>query len=204
MSNEETRRDWATRDGAKAVAILSAHENVTVFYGHIHQEHHQTTGRIAHHSARSLIFPLPAPGSAPKQAPLPWDPASPTHGIGYRSVEPGGAVDYRLSELAVTPPAAAAQAGPDDPVVKVTARRFEFAPSTIHLRHGVPSVIELVALDHVHGFNAPALGVRSDLSPGKAVRLRVVPEKAGTFPFFCDVFCGDGHEDMNGTIVVED
>jgi hypothetical protein len=187
--------DWATSDGAKAIAILSEYPNVTVFYGHIHQEHHQTTGHIAHHAARSLIFPLPAPGSAPKRAPLPWDPASPTHGIGYRSVAPEGEVGYRLSELDATPPS--------EPVVRVTAKRFEFNPSAIHLRRGVPTVLELIALDHVHGFNAPALGVRSDLTPGQPVRLRVVPNKAGTFPFHCDVFCGDGHEDMTGTIVVD-
>ncbi|MFX5578656.1 metallophosphoesterase, partial [Acinetobacter baumannii] len=36
--------DWATRDGAQAVALLSPYSNVTVFYGHIHQEHHQMTG----------------------------------------------------------------------------------------------------------------------------------------------------------------
>jgi 3',5'-cyclic AMP phosphodiesterase CpdA len=42
--------DWATRDGAKAVELLMPHPNVTVFYGHIHQEHHQMTGHIAHHS----------------------------------------------------------------------------------------------------------------------------------------------------------
>lgn len=162
------------------------------------------TGNIAHHSARSLIFPLPAPGSAPKRAPLPWDPASPTHGIGYRSVEPEGALAYRLAELAVAPPAVAAAQGEGDPVVKITARKFEFSPSTVHLRRGVPAVIELVALDHAHGFNAPGLGLRSDLAPGKAVRLSVVPPKSGTFPFFCDVFCGDGHEDMNGVIVVQD
>ena len=78
--------DWATKDGAKAIEILEKHPNVTVFYGHIHQEHHQQTGRIAHHAARSLIFPLPAPGSVPKKAPLPWDPKSPDHGLGYREI----------------------------------------------------------------------------------------------------------------------
>jgi cytochrome c oxidase subunit 2 len=30
-----------------------------------------------------------------------------------------------------------------------------------------------------------------------------VPDKAGNFAFFCDVFCGDGHEDMDGTLVIE-
>ena len=34
------------------------------------------TGNIAHHSARSLMFPQPAPGAAPKKGPLPWDPNS--------------------------------------------------------------------------------------------------------------------------------
>lgn len=79
--------DWATRDGAKAIDILMSYPNVTVFYGHIHQEHHQLTGHIAHHSAKSLIFPLPAPMSQPKRAPLPWDPAQPNKGLGFREVE---------------------------------------------------------------------------------------------------------------------
>jgi hypothetical protein len=78
--------DWYTKDGARALEILSQRDNVTVFYGHIHQELHRTTGKIAHHSARSLVFPLPAPGSAPKKAPLPWDAASPDHGLGWRSI----------------------------------------------------------------------------------------------------------------------
>jgi len=78
--------DWMTIDGARAIEILSQRDKVTVFYGHVHQEHHQMTGRIAHHSARSLVFPLPAPGSVPKKAPLPWDPASSDHGLGWRSI----------------------------------------------------------------------------------------------------------------------
>jgi hypothetical protein len=79
--------DWATRDGAKAVEMLMPFKNVTVFYGHIHQENHHMTGHIAHHSAKSLIFPLPAPMSQPKRDPLPWDPANPYRGLGFREVE---------------------------------------------------------------------------------------------------------------------
>lgn len=79
--------DWATRDGAKAVDLLMPYTNVTVFYGHIHQEHHHRTGHIAHHSAKSLIFPLPAPGSQEKRTPPPWDPAAPNKGLGFREIE---------------------------------------------------------------------------------------------------------------------
>jgi hypothetical protein len=83
--------DWATRDGAKAIDLLGHWKHVTVFYGHIHQEHHQTTGDIAHHAAKSLIFPLPAPMSVPKKAPVPWDPEHPRRGLGFREVDATGA-----------------------------------------------------------------------------------------------------------------
>jgi len=79
--------DWATRDGDRALALLMPYRNVTVFYGHIHQEHHYKTAHIEHHSAKSLIFPLPAPGSLPKRVPIKWDPAHPYRGLGYREVE---------------------------------------------------------------------------------------------------------------------
>ena len=59
---------------------------VTVFYGHIHQENHRTIGRIAHHAATSLIFPLPAPHAVPKKAPMPWNAEAPWAGLGFRTV----------------------------------------------------------------------------------------------------------------------
>jgi len=31
-----------------------------------------------------------------------------------------------------------------------------------------------------------------------------VPDKTGTFTFVCDIFCGTGHEEMDGTIEVTD
>jgi Calcineurin-like phosphoesterase len=94
--------DWATRDGAKAVDLLMPHPNVTVFYGHIHQEHHHMTGHIAHHSAKSLIFPLPVPNSQPKRTPLAWDAAQPNKGLGYRQVEAEvKTAQYKIIEMPV-------------------------------------------------------------------------------------------------------
>ena len=92
--------DWATRDGAKALELLMPYKNLTVFYGHIHQEHHHMTGHIAHHAAKSLIFPLPAPGSVPKRVPIAWNAAEPYKGLGFRGVDlkPG---QVQISELPV-------------------------------------------------------------------------------------------------------
>jgi 3',5'-cyclic AMP phosphodiesterase CpdA len=94
--------DWATRDGAKAVELLMGHANVTVFYGHIHQEHHVMTGHIAHHAAKSLIFALPAPASQPKRTPLAWDATQPYRGLGFREVDAqANPVRYAIAELPV-------------------------------------------------------------------------------------------------------
>jgi len=94
--------DWYTRDGAKAIEMLMPYSNVTVFYGHIHQEHHHNTGHIAHHAAKGLMFPLPAPGSVPVKNPIPWDTNQPYKGLGFRSVEAKvKKAQYTISEFSV-------------------------------------------------------------------------------------------------------
>lgn len=96
--------DWATRNGAQVMDLLAPFPHVTVFYGHIHQEHHHMTGHIAHHSAKSLIFPLPAPGTQAQRSPLPWDATHPNQGLGFREVEvpvPPALAEARITEFPV-------------------------------------------------------------------------------------------------------
>jgi len=94
--------DWWTRDGAKAIDMLMPYKNVTVLYGHIHQEHHKLTGNIPHHAAKGLMFPLPAPGSVPKRVALPWDPVEPYRGLGYRGIQAKvKTAEYQLAEYPV-------------------------------------------------------------------------------------------------------
>ena len=94
--------DWWTRDGAKAIDLLTPYKNVTVLYGHIHQENHHMTGSIPHHAAKGLMFPRPAPGSVPKPVPIPWDASAPYKGLGYRSVASMSTMtDYVITEYPV-------------------------------------------------------------------------------------------------------
>ena len=95
-------------------------------------------------------------------------------------------------------------AAPPEKVIPVVAKRFDYTPSVIKLKKGVPVVLELTTKDVVMGFSAPDFSVRADIIPEKVARLRIVPDKTGTFTFVCDIFCGTGHEQMEGTIVVED
>lgn len=88
-------------------------------------------------------------------------------------------------------------------VISIQALRYAFFAPEIHVKRGAPVILEVTAADVRHGFNLPDFGVRADLSPGKTVRIRLTPNYAGRFVFFCDVFCGEGHDEMSGTLVVE-
>jgi cytochrome c oxidase subunit 2 len=98
--------------------------------------------------------------------------------------------------------ASAAAAGKSERVVHISAKKFEFNPATVELKVGEPVILELSSLDRKHGFKVPELHIDAVIFPGKPVRVRVVPDTAGTFSFHCSVFCGSGHEDMTGQIVV--
>ena len=105
--------------------------------------------------------------------------------------------------LAIGLQAAAAESIPKEKVIQVTARKFEFSPAVIELKLGVPVVLELTSLDREHGFKQTELHLDETVAPGKVTRVRLVPDKAGTFEFYCSVFCGSGHEEMGGRIVVK-
>jgi cytochrome c oxidase subunit 2 len=98
--------------------------------------------------------------------------------------------------------AARAATQPAERVIPVVARKFVFIPNEIVAKVGEAVVLEFAAPEVAMGFHAPALGLRALIVPGEPARVRWRPERAGRFDFVCDVFCGDGHEGMNGHLVV--
>jgi cytochrome c oxidase subunit 2 len=88
-------------------------------------------------------------------------------------------------------------------MIEVTAQRWSFTPDTLHLKVGVPVVIELSSLDVHHGFNLPAFNVRADALPQMQTQVPITPDKTGTFTFRCDFYCGSGHEEMQGQVIVD-
>ena len=95
-----------------------------------------------------------------------------------------------------------AATAPKDKVIKILARKFTYSPDKLTLKLGVPVVFELRTADILMGFSVPDFNARADIIPGKVARLRVVPDKTGTFTFLCDIFCGSGHETMSGSLTV--
>jgi cytochrome c oxidase subunit II len=104
--------------------------------------------------------------------------------------------------LALGSMAALAVAKPKERVIKVIARKFEFVPPEIRVQRGETVVLQFTAPEVPMGFNLADFGLRTDIVPGKTATLRLTPDRSGSFTFLCDVFCGSGHEDMSGTLVV--
>ena len=95
-----------------------------------------------------------------------------------------------------------AAAKPKARVIRVVAKKFVFVPSEIRVKAGETVALQFTAPEVPMGFSLPDMGVRADIIPGKMTTLNLTPDKAGSFAFLCDVFCGSGHEDMSGTLIV--
>jgi cytochrome c oxidase subunit 2 len=57
--------------------------------------------------------------------------------------------------------------------------------------------------DGLHGFEIKKFNVSKEIPRGSdPVAIEFTATEAGSFPILCSVFCGDGHDDMRGTLVV--
>jgi cytochrome c oxidase subunit 2 len=111
-------------------------------------------------------------------------------------------IGFALCALAL--PWGAPRAAAQEPeVVNITAKRFQFTPSEVKLKQGVPTKLELRSEDVVHGFFMRALGIDTEIQPGKTTEVVVTPKAPGRYTTICHHFCGSGHGNMNMTIVVE-
>ena len=105
---------------------------------------------------------------------------------------------------AMTSVATAVSANKASPrMIRLQVKRFSFTPNEFHLQLGQPVVLELTTADVVMGFNIPDLKLRADILPDTVARLELTPDRVGSFGFYRDIFCGDGHETMTGKLIVD-
>ena len=107
--------------------------------------------------------------------------------------------------LAGFAPATAGQASKDAPrTVEVTAKRFTFEPGKIEVTEGEHVRFIVKSADGVHGFQIKKAKVNK-LIPrgGQAVTIDFVAPAPGTYEILCSEECGDGHDAMQGALVVK-
>ncbi|HKR59647.1 MAG TPA: DUF5777 family beta-barrel protein [Pyrinomonadaceae bacterium] len=86
--------------------------------------------------------------------------------------------------------------------IKLTARQFDFEPSTITVQKGKAVRLLITAADVEHGFAIDELGINKKLKPQTVTVVEFTPARVGRFPFKCSVMCGSGHDEMAGELIV--
>ncbi len=81
--------------------------------------------------------------------------------------------------------------------ITVDAARFTFTPAAIRVHEGERVRITVRNADTTHGISIPEFNVRDRES------VEFVATKKGNYSFYCTTYCGSGHPDMQGTIIVE-
>lgn len=84
--------------------------------------------------------------------------------------------------------------------ISMTAKAWAFEPSTIELNKGDKVKLTVTATDVKHGISI--FGINKRLEPNKPEVIEFTADEVGEFPFFCTVFCGDGHSGMKGKVIV--
>jgi cytochrome c oxidase subunit II len=87
--------------------------------------------------------------------------------------------------------------------IKIVMKRYSIEPNSIRLKQGQTTTLEVSTADVQHGFSIEALKVDEPIQPGKPATIHVTPQQKGRFNVECDIVCGPGHDNMQGTVIVE-
>ena len=92
-------------------------------------------------------------------------------------------------------------------VFDVIAKRFVFEPATIEVTEGDRVRLVVRSADGPHGVEIKAFKVKKAVPRAKPddapIIIEFVAAAAGEFPILCSEYCGNGHKDMTGTLVVK-
>lgn len=105
-------------------------------------------------------------------------------------------------------------------VIAVSAKKYLFEPSRIHVKKGAHVQLKISATDHSHGFEIelyaehvaksgpPGLQFATPqkcikIEKGETATLDFVAQAEGTYPFKCCVHCGIHHGAMKGELIVD-
>lgn len=83
----------------------------------------------------------------------------------------------------------------------IVASKFKFEPREIEVNLGDKVQITAYSFDVPHGFALPEFKVNLYLE-NEPKSIEFIADKKGEFQYFCNTFCGDGHGEMKGRLIV--
>jgi heme/copper-type cytochrome/quinol oxidase subunit 2 len=86
--------------------------------------------------------------------------------------------------------------------ITLTAKRYEFSQTRIEVAANDVVKITLVAEDIPHSFTIDEYRISKRAAPGRPATFEFRADKAGTFPFYCNLTIDEGCRQMRGELVV--
>ena len=84
-------------------------------------------------------------------------------------------------------------------VFTINASRFKFEPNIIRVKQGDTIRLVVNNIDGLHSIHFH----EDEGYDVEGTDVTFVADKAGNFEFHCAIYCGSGHNQMNGTLIVE-
>jgi heme/copper-type cytochrome/quinol oxidase subunit 2 len=113
-------------------------------------------------------------------------------------------VRYPLLVAALACASATAQdQGPTTKPFAITLRSFEFEPARLEVNEDDLIRIELRSEDIAHSLTIDDYRISKRVDPGQTVTFEFRADRAGTFPFYCNLQIDDGCRKMRGQLVVK-
>jgi len=132
-------------------------------------------------------------------------------GLLYASAAMGLQLPTRSGEvdperLGETPPfdsPGVRQVGEGGYEVVMIGRIWSFVPGEVRVPAGAEVTFLMTSADVLHGFHVDGTRLNVMLVPGQVTRAAYRFEEPGRYVAMCHEYCGAGHHNMFGTIVVE-
>ena len=111
--------------------------------------------------------------------------------------------EVQTQTVSEPPPLTEVQDQPDVKEFFITAQTFEFFPALITVSEGDRVRLKIRSLDVPHGFAMDEFGIKEGSTVGQITTVEFTASKKGTFRFYCSLYCGQGHKEMEGEINVQ-
>ena len=141
-------------------------------------------------------------------------------GIAIRSIVTTFSAFPLALALGLLQPAPASAQEQKSQVIELSAKKYEYSISPLHVKVGARILQKITAADHDHGFKIATApdGAESNGAVGllftsqqecwqlkkvETTAIEFVAQTPGTYTFKCCHSCGLGHRSMKGQIIVE-
>jgi len=93
--------------------------------------------------------------------------------------------------------------GPTSKLFSISAHRYAFEPARIEVNQDDLVKIEVRTSDIAHSLTIDDYRIAKRVGPGQPVTFEFRADRAGTFPYYCNLRGEDGCRQMRGLLVVK-